>query len=359
MADVNGMLLLQRMAPEALAMMEERYYILRQIRLLQPVGRRMLADVLNSTERIIRREVDFLREQRLLDSNRAGMFVTPDGEMMIEQLHSFWKEVGGIRERETEAERLLQIRRVVVVPGDADENEWVKEDLARQAADELNKLLPGRGIVAVAGGTTVAQMAGVVRLFPQADQITVVPARGALGENVELEANTVAAELASHAGASYRLLYLPDMIEEDVRRNIERDPGIAEVLELIAKTDVLVHGIGVAAEMSRRRGLNENVTHILQEHQAVSEVFGYYFNRAGELVYRMSTVGMQMENVHMLPSVLAIAGGKSKAEAIVSYIRNRANYVLVTDEAAISEVLSLLKESSTHEEEIRYDKDRD
>lgn len=346
MGDVNWTFLLQRMAPEILGMIEERYYILRQIRLLQPVGRRMLADVMNSTERIIRREVDFLREQRLIDSNRAGMFVTEDGEIMIAQLHAFWKEVGGIREQEADAARRLQIKRVVIVPGDADANGWVKEDLARQAAEELRRLLPEQSVIAVAGGTTVAQMANYVRPLPQATHVTVVPARGALGENVELEANTVAAELARHAGAEYRLLYLPDTMEEDVRRNIERDPGIAGVLELINRANVLVHGIGAASEMSRRRGLNEDVARILRERQAVSEVFGYYFNRGGELVYRMSTVGMKMETVQQLPDVLAIAGGKSKAEAIVSYIRHRANYVLVTDEAAIHNALSLLDESS-------------
>lgn len=346
MADVNWTFLLQRMAPEVLDMIEERYYILRQIRLLQPVGRRMLADVMNSTERIIRREVDFLRKQRLIDSNRAGMFVTSDGEVMIEQLHSFWKEIGGIREQEAEAARRLQIRRVVIVPGDADANGWVKEDLARQAAEEMMKLLPDQGVIAVAGGTTVAQMARFIRPFPQAHQITVVPARGALGEKVELEANTVAAELARHAGAGYRLLYLPDMLEEDMRRNMKRDPQIASVLERINETAVLVHGIGAASEMSRRRGLNAEIARILREREAVSEVFGYYFNRTGELVYHMSTVGMQMETVQRLPAVLAIAGGKSKAEAIISYIRQRENYILVTDEAAIRDVLSLLDESS-------------
>jgi central glycolytic genes regulator len=341
-AENNWTSLLQRMAPEAMTVVESRYKILRQIRLLQPVGRRMLADVMQSTERIIRREVEFLREQRLIDANRAGMYVTADGENMIDMFHSFWKEVGGIGALEVEAARRLAIRRVVIVPGNADENQWIKDDLARQAAAELARLLTDDMVVAVGGGTTVSRMSRYLNAL-DAQNVTLVPARGALGDEVEIESNTVTTHFARSLGASYRLLYLPDVLEEETLRNVQRDPVISSALELIQEAKVLVHGIGAAEEMSRRRGLNEDIVRILKERNAVSEVFGYYFNRPGELVYRMNTVGMQMENVHTLDTVLAIAGGKSKAEAILSYIRERSNYILVTDEAAVREMFALLE----------------
>jgi len=336
--------MLQRMAPEVVTIIENRYKILRQIRLLQPVGRRALAEVMQSTERIIRREVEFLREQRLIDSNRAGMFVTPDGENMIEAFHPFWKEVGGISLLETEAARLLSVRKVVIVPGDTDESEWTKDDMARQAAGELARVLTDDTVVAVAGGSSVARMSQYVQPPADARNLVLVPARGALGDEVDLESNTVTARIARNLNASYRQLYLPDILEEETLRNVQRDPTISKMLELIQQTKVLVHGIGAAEEMSRRRGLSDGIVRILREKRAVSEVFGYYFNGSGEMVYRMNTVGMQMENVHTLDTVVAVAGGKSKAEAILSYIRNRHNYVLVTDEAAARGMLALLAE---------------
>ncbi|WP_027417110.1 sugar-binding transcriptional regulator [Aneurinibacillus terranovensis] len=339
MPDFTWISLLQRISPEAIDMLEKRYRILRQIRLLQPVGRRMLADVLQSTERVIRREVDFLREQQLIDYNRAGMYVTPDGDQMLEEFHPFWKEIGGIGFLEREMAKRLQIRRVVIVPGNADESEWVKDDLARHAAIELMGLLTDDSIVAVTGGTTMAGVANHLHPLSGIRGVKVVPARGALGEEVDIQANTIAARMARELNASYRLLHIPDVMEEEVRRNVKRDPTISDVLDLIENARILMHGIGEAEEMSRRRGLKEEIIHILKERNAVSEVFGYYFNRIGELVYRMSTMGMQMENVEKLDTVLAVAGGKSKAEAILSYIQQRHNYVLVTDEAAMRELL--------------------
>jgi central glycolytic genes regulator len=332
--------LLQRMSPELIDVLEKRYRILRQIRLLQPVGRRLLADVLQSTERVIRREVDFLREQRLIDTNRAGMFVTADGEEMLVEFHPLWKEIGGIGYLEREMEKRLKIRRVIIVPGDADESDWVKDDMARHAAEELTSFLADGVIAAVAGGTSVARVADHLRPVNGLKGITFVPARGALGEEVDIQSNTIAARMARRLDVSYRLLHIPDVMEEEIRRNLKRDPVISEVLEQIEQATVLIHGIGEAAEMSRRRGLNDDILHILQECKAVSEVFGYYFDCTGKLVYRMSTMGIQMEKVEQLDTVLAVAGGKSKAEAILSYIENRPNYVLVTDEAAMRELLA-------------------
>jgi central glycolytic genes regulator len=341
LSEMNWITLLQRMAPEMLPMMESRHKILRQIRLLQPVGRRLLADTLQSTERVIRREVDFLREQRLIDSNRAGMFITAEGEEVMAAFHSFWKETDGIGALEEEAAKRLGIQRVSIVPGNSDESEWVREELSRHAAGELFQSLTEDAVVAVAGGSSVARMANYLPAS-HLDGVILVPARGALGEEVDLEANTIAARMAGKLGVSHRLLHIPDIMDEEVQRNVKRDPAISNVLELISHARLLVHGIGEAEEMSRRRGLNQEILRILKERKAVSEVFGYYFNRSGELVYRMSTMGMQMESVQKIDSVLAVAGGKSKAEAILSYIENRRNYTLVTDEAAIREVLVLL-----------------
>ncbi len=48
----------------------------------------------------------------------------------------------------------------------------------------------------------------------------VVPARGGLGDNVEPQANTIATVLAQRLGASYRQLYVPDSVSEDILNSI-------------------------------------------------------------------------------------------------------------------------------------------
>jgi central glycolytic genes regulator len=94
---------------------------------------------------------------------------------------------------------------------------------------------------------------------------------------VEKQANTVAANIAERLGGTYRLLHVPDDVGEDVIASLCGDPKIKEMLDLIKDSDVVLHGIGTAEEMAKRRGLGEEDLHLLREKRAVGEAFGYYF----------------------------------------------------------------------------------
>ncbi|UZM98931.1 hypothetical protein OL548_32625 [Lysinibacillus sp. MHQ-1] len=78
----------QRLLPEMYPLLQSRYRILQAVQLMQPIGRRTLADSLKMTEREIRKETDILREQGLLDSQKSGMVCTDDGEEVIEKTKS-------------------------------------------------------------------------------------------------------------------------------------------------------------------------------------------------------------------------------------------------------------------------------
>ena len=59
--------------------MERRYSILRQISLSEPVGRRTLSNILDISERVVRSETEFLKEQGLIDVAVSGMTITYEG----------------------------------------------------------------------------------------------------------------------------------------------------------------------------------------------------------------------------------------------------------------------------------------
>ena len=63
----------KRIVPDLLQVMMKRYHILRYIRLMQPVGRRSLSQSLEMTERVLRGETQFLKEQNLLNISNAGI----------------------------------------------------------------------------------------------------------------------------------------------------------------------------------------------------------------------------------------------------------------------------------------------
>ena len=63
---------------------------------MEPVGRRSLAATVGLTERVLRSEVDFLKEQKLLFSTSAGMSLTDDGHEIVGQLEGFMRDLSGI-----------------------------------------------------------------------------------------------------------------------------------------------------------------------------------------------------------------------------------------------------------------------
>jgi central glycolytic genes regulator len=329
----------QKIVPEVIPMLLSRYQILRSIRFLQPVGRRALADKLQLQERKIRNEVDILKEQELISYSPAGMLVTPSGDLLLWELEEYIREIQGLSILEAKIAVLYRVKRVIIVPGDSDRDQSVKKDLARITAQYLLQNLKDGSILAVTGGTTIAEVASALVTPVLKRNITVIPARGGLGEEVEIQANTVAANIAKGLGASYRLLHAPDDLRAKTMQTIAGEPKIKELLDLLRRADMVLHGIGSAEEMARRRGTPaEKVNEILNK-GAVGEAFGYYFTQDGTVVHSTSSVGLQLNELGLIDEVVAVAGGKSKAMAVKAVLSNAPRDILIIDEGAARAVV--------------------
>jgi central glycolytic genes regulator len=332
----------KKIAPKLIEVVESRYNILRHIFYVQPVGRRTLAGQLSMGERIVRAEIDFLKTQGLLDITAGGMIVTPEGESLITDLAEYIHKLRGLYGLEQQLTDRLGLRQTIIIPGDCDGDDTVKKELGQAAARFLERHIIDGSTLAVTGGTTMAEVASALHSAKR--DVLVLPARGGLGEEVEYQANTIAASMAKKMGGNYRLLYLPDLLSPETIDTIaSQDQGIREILSQIRKTDILLISIGRVDTMARRRRLGEQQIANLIDAGAIGESLGYYFNLKGELVYMTHSVGIRMEDLPRIATVVSVAGGRSKAAAIVSVLRHYQQQVLVTDEAAAREMLALLK----------------
>lgn len=333
----------KKLLPDLMEVMETRYRILRFIRLMQPIGRRTLSINLDMSERVLRSEVTFLKKQGLVEFQQTGMILSAEGQSILEQLEIVMKEVFDIRSMEEELEKKLGVKEVHICPGDSDATPWVKKEMGRAAVEVMKKnLLPKGNVIAVTGGRSVANVAEM--LIPDAglNETLFVPARGGLGEQVENQANTICATMARKAQGNYRLLHVPDQLSKEAYASLIHDPAIKSLLEQIRSATMVVHGIGEAMAMAERRNTEEDVMKKLEEREAVAEAFGYYFNRSGDIAHKVLTIGLQLEDLEHIPTVIAVAGGASKSEAITAYMKQNPNRVLITDEGAAKEILMKL-----------------
>ena len=339
---MNKLLALEKkIVPEILPLLLSRYQVLRSIHFLQPIGRRALAEQLHLQERKIRNEVDVLREQKLLTLNLSGMQVTPEGELLLRDLEGYIREIQGLSILEEKIEQLFKVAKVKIVPGDTDRDESVKKDLARVTAEYLDQKLKDGAILAVTGGTTLAEVASALTPLAVKRNITVIPARGGQGEEVEIQANAVAANIAKGLGANYRLLHVSDDLQDETIQSIAGEPKIKELLDLIHQADIVLHGIGAAAEIALRRGMNPDKIAKLLENGAVGEAVGYYFANDGRLVHATSSVGLQLTDLATVKQVVAVAGGRSKAAAVKAVLLNAPRDVLIIDEGAARGLLKV------------------
>ncbi|WP_077624846.1 sugar-binding transcriptional regulator [Sediminibacillus massiliensis] len=329
----------KKLFPDLLDVMQRRYKILHFIQLMEPIGRRSLADNLEMAERVVRSEIDFLNQHGMLGITSKGMHVTPEGKSVLHQLGEFMKEVSGFSVLEQTLKDKLNLDHVVVVPGNSDELDWVKQEMGKAVIGYLRTILKDGQTIAVTGGTSMTAVADMMSPIENAKNCMFVPARGGLGERVENQANTICAEMARKANGEYRLLYVPDPLSEESYQSIIGEPSVKEIMHLIKEANVVIHGIGEALTMAKRRKASQKVIEKINKGKAVSEAFGYYFNRTGEVIHKVRTVGLQLEDLSNTDCVIAVAGGQSKAQAITSYFQQGKSNVLITDEGAAKQLI--------------------
>ncbi|PRZ16314.1 central glycolytic genes regulator [Laceyella sediminis] len=337
----------KQLLPDLLQTMQKRYDILRHIQLMQPVGRRSLTFELQTTERVLRAEVDFLRAQGLVAVGSAGMELTQEGIDLLSEMEPLMKELFGLNQLEAELKAFLGVKHVVIVPGDADASDWVKKEMGRAGARYLKQQAAPEQIVAVSGGTTMLAVAEMMMPTPAFKQTTFVPTRGGVGEAVELEANYIASLMAKRTGGTYRMLHIPDELSDEAYQTLQKEPHIREVLDLLRSARMVVHGIGDAKTMAIRRKSSAEVLAKLEAGKAVGESFGYYFDRDGQIVHRVRTLGLDLEGLERVEQKVAVAGGASKAEAIVAVCSLVSQDTLITDEGAAR---AILKNAIVHQE---------
>lgn len=329
----------KKLLPNLLEVMQKRYRILHYISLMQPVGRRVLSNSLGISERVLRSEVQFLKEQNLLIISSVGMSLTQEGKELLHALEDVMRELLGLKDLETKLMEKLHIEGVIVVAGDSDLSPWVKKEMGRACVTCMKERLTNGDIVAVTGGTTLAAVAEMMTPNTKLNNILFVPARGGLGEDVKNQANTICAKMAEKALGNYRLLHVPDHLSLEAYESLIEEPMVKEVLELIKSCRMVVHGIGDAITMAERRKTSKEDMEKIKARHAVAEAFGYYFNEAGEVVHKVKTVGIQLEDLPRVEHVIAVAGGSSKAKAIQAYMKRAPHSILITDEGAAKALL--------------------
>ena len=138
-------------------------------------------------------------------------------------------------------------------------------------------------------------------------------------------------------------MHLPDSLDASALQEMMKLAEVRETLELLQRTDLVVHGIGRADVMAQRRHLSVESMDLLKKKRAVGEAFGDFFDFEGRTVLQANTVSVGLGKHHKESMMVAVAAGEKKAEAIIASTRHEKHDSLITDESAAQKIVTLLQ----------------
>lgn len=259
-------------------------------------------------------------------------------------------------ERDHELEMQLvgrfRLREAQVVMAKGRTEEEVRNGMGALAARLIDQEVQDGTILGISYGRSLASTVAALDPARHA-RITVVPIMGALGsENPYIDGPELTRRIAQLYGGDFRYLPVPLLVDDvRIRNALLQSPQINDVLSVARRANVILIGIGALAPETTSLiwagYLTARELARLGECGAVGHMVGQFFDAGGLLLdaeINERSIGIGIKTLQEVDTVVAVAGGEGKAEAILGALRGRYCNVLVTDDGAARKLLALAGE---------------
>ena len=189
-----------------------------------------------------------------------------------------------------------------------------------EAAKQFSTKIGDGKIVAVTGGSTIAAIPSHIEKFSDTTDQFFIAARGGVGDDIGLQANVIAASFAEACGGTYSTFYYPESLSEEAQKAFRNEPFVVKMLGLYETTDCVLHGIGDAQTMAVLRNSPKKSSNCFKRVElSVRHSVTISIKMAMSFI-GLRTVGIQTSHLERIPLIISVAGGRSKAEAIMAYM---------------------------------------
>ena len=224
--------------------------------------------------------------------------------------------------------------------------------VARLGAEVVDGLLEPGDSIGIAWGSTVAR---VVRAMPGRDDETIDVVQLA-GSSASLDAaedpGDLTRVLADRLGAQHHRIHAPAFVESvELRAALVRQSGVVDAVRRFDDLDVALLGIGAfgAAEdrpsssLLRSGAITPDEAAALTGAGAVGDLIVHAFTADGAFVggdLANRSIAVSIDQLRAVPTVVAVAAGRSKVGAIRGALRTGVVGALVTDAVTARGLLS-------------------
>ncbi len=168
-------------------------------------------------------------------------------------------------------------------------------------------------------------------------------------EDEPMQGTSIVQVLAGLFGGDLKSIPSPWIFKkQETCQILLQEPAVREAIEIGESSDLALVGIGgVLPEHSaiiRSKYITDDELKDLSKAGAVGEIFGKFYDINGNLLdveFNRRTVTIDIRRLRNMPTVVGVAAGVQKAEALLGATRAKFINVLVTDSTAASRLLEL------------------
>jgi DNA-binding transcriptional regulator LsrR (DeoR family) len=224
-------------------------------------------------------------------------------------------------------------------------------NIGQLGAQYLEGVLRDGCTLAVCLGRSTAEV--VNALSPQRHaRVRVAQAVGSIPSSMQAyDGATIGRMLAQKLGGDVLYLLSPLMADSPQAADvIRRQAQVRETLDAARQADVALVGIGnldpAHSRVVEAGFISKDELAELIAHGAAGDMAGLLFTREGKAHptrHNKRVIGVTLEELARIPTVLAVAAGGEKGEAILGALRSKACNVLCTDAGTAAAILDLAR----------------
>jgi deoxyribonucleoside regulator len=244
----------------------------------------------------------------------------------------------------------MDLSDVVVVPGEIDQEESTRRRLGFAGARLLEKELKPGDVLGVGWGRTLNAVTNEL-CETECENIVVVPLLGGLTEIVpSFQVHGLTQRIADAFNGTRYEIYMPAIVSDEKTKIALLDSQDGQrVTREWSKLTVALIGIGAAniadeTQILFSEYLDPETLNILKKERAVGDICVHFFDENGAPIENAlkGVIGIGLDQIRKINRVIAIAGGRDKARAILGALRGGYVNTLVTDEATAIRIIKHL-----------------
>jgi lsr operon transcriptional repressor len=244
-----------------------------------------------------------------------------------------------------ELRRTSKRRRTTAPQNDTAELTRLRTRLGHGAAQYLGtRLRPGTRL-AIGFGATIFTSVSLFNFAPW-HPIELVAMTGGVDSYVSTALNWRSEGSAAPSGFAVSLVPSPLVASSPaLAAALRAEPSIRRVLDHAITADVALISVGTPdddATLTEIGYMTTEEAESLRRAGATGDILGQFFDGDGTLLdheLHLRRIGLELHELRRIPTVIGVAGGHAKVDAILSALRGRHLDVLVIDEETAAEVL--------------------